>query len=112
MSKTMRKIVWFFAIYLLIFWVGFKGGEIYNISKNKIKRVAIPLPSPPPSPPVPVPKIFFVVEKVVKADYTSYNFEEINDKDTIMKLFQNKKLKPLLKLRHIRIYTEEGERIY
>lgn len=104
MAKEVRKIVWLLAVYIIIFWIGFRSGEIYNRIKNKVKieNVVIPVG-------MPEPRKFYIVET---DRLGGISFADVDETDVRIKFFLNKNLKPLLKLRNLKIYTVRGERIY
>jgi hypothetical protein len=102
MNKT-RKTLLFLLIYIIIFWLGFKSGEVHNRIKDPAKLSEIMPPRP---------AIFYVVEKIDYGNYSRTQFSLIHPDNIIMHFLKNERLKPLLKLLDLQIYTEEGERIY
>ena len=106
MDKKIRNIVIFSCVYLLIFWIGFKSGAAYLRMQNKIRVEKIEIPEPPP------PVFYYVVEKNNYGSYSNVNIVEVKKDNTLMKIFFNDKLRPLLKTRDIEIYTMDGDRIY
>ena len=101
--KRMRKVILFMVIYVSIFWIGFKFGEVHVRDTNSVKlREIMP----------PKPQLYYVVEKVNFGDYRRTQIETMTDANLIIRLFKNEKLKHLLKLLDVQIYTEKGERLY
>ncbi len=107
MSKKAKDLISLIIISILLFWLGFRAGEMYNrIRKMKIEKIAIPVPTPTPQ------KIFYIVEKVNYGAYSIVQFYPQKDDDPIIVFLYNEKLKHLLKLRDLQIYTFKGERVY
>lgn len=107
----LRKAVLFFCIYFLIFWIGLKSGEGYyrmktNLEEQKARLHVVPAPALIPL------KSFYIVEKHDHGTYSTVSFSLIDEKDPVMHFLFNEKLRPLLKLRDLQIYTKDGERIY
>jgi len=110
MHKKARTIITLLLVYVLMFWIGFRSGEIYSRSKKKLEVVIVPRPLPPLPPSL--IRTFYVVEKQDYGKYSQVNFSEINEKDITIKFFLDKRLRPLLKMRNLKIYTSKGGRIY
>lgn len=107
-EKMIRRIVVFLIIYGLIFLVGFRSGEIANRMKNKTKIETIPIPRPIG----PVDRHFYTIERTDHGIFKELSFQEISESNTIMKFFFNKKLRPYLKMRDLKIFSSRGVRIY
>ena len=105
-GENMRKIILLLAVYLLIFWVGFRMGEIHNRMKNRIKVEKIIIPAQSEI------KSYYVIEEASEANSGHVSFREVNGEDVMIKFLYNEKLKPLLKSRNLKIYTSEGDRVY
>lgn len=114
MSEKIRKLVLFSLVYGLIFWIGFKSGVSYNRIKNKIavEKIIIEQEPQEPQPKTKILKIYYIVEKYNYGNHSQATFREESESGLTMKFFFNKNLRPLLKLRDIKIYTSKGERIY
>ncbi len=108
MSEKIRRVIIFFIVYGLIFLIGFKTGITYLRMKTKIEVEKVLIKDEE----VAGPKVYYIVEKYNYGSHSHVFFYEQNDNDVIMKFFYNEKLKPLLKMRDIKIYTKEGEEIY
>ena len=114
MSEKTKRVMMFLAVYILIFWIGFKSGGIYQASKIRItafntgKTQAATLDLPD----VRENREYYIVEKFNYGTYTVVDFTESGKGHVIMKIFFNEKLRPLLKLRDIEIYTDTGDRLY
>jgi hypothetical protein len=107
-----RKVILLIGIYFLIFWIGFKSGESHFRMVKKMEeqqaKLAIPVTAPVPE------KIrqFYIVEKRFYGTHSIITFDRVNENHEVIAFFLNRKLRPLLKLRDIKIYTQEGDRIY
>ena len=106
MSTKTRKIIMILALYAVALFIGFRTGEIYYRMRNKFKIEKVKLPY------VDILKYYYIVETLPMNGYKEVNFIEVHEKDVRMKFFFNKKLRPLLKQRGIKIYTQAGDRIY
>ena len=108
MSEKIRRVIIFFIVYGLIFWIGFKTGVIQNRMKNKviIEKMLIKQEEVAENP------AYYIVEKYNYGTYSQVAFRLETENDLTIKIFLNEKLKPLLKLRDIQIYTTEGEQVY
>lgn len=113
MFKKTKTIIMLLSVYILIFWVGFKSGEIHHrmSNKRKVEKIAFPVPEQSKK------KLYYIIEKVViekvnHDHYTTLELTEVGANDMVIQFFLNKKLRPLLKLRNLRIYTSRGTRIY
>lgn len=108
MFEKIRRLIIFFIIYGLIFWVGFKTGVSYNRTKSKIvvEKIIIEQEKTDKI------KNYYIVEKNNYGNYSQVTFREEYNTGLTMKFFLNKNLRPLLKLRDLKIYTSKGERIY
>jgi hypothetical protein len=105
MDKKIKKIIFLSLICIpVFFWLGFRSGEIYNRMQKEVKNTQLLRP--------PALKVFYIVEETEENGHTRVRFDQTNEQQLIMKFFYNKKLKPLLKLRNLKIYTPDGERIY
>lgn len=107
MSKKIKIAIVLLGVYLLVFLVGFKSGSAYMRMQKNIQFDRVEVAVAPAD-----PETFYVVENI---DYGGYSRETIEDAyptSTIIKVFMNEKLRPLLKSRDIKIYNEAGERIY
>lgn len=101
MAERVRKTLMVLAVLALVFWAGYKTGEVLARMKTVIvERIA------------PAPKRFFIVEKYSYGSYSHVSFDEVGEDHPVVKFFFNEKLRPLLKLRDIKIYTDKGENIY
>lgn len=112
MRKKIKIAILLIGIYLIVFWIGFKSGGIYLRMHNKIQAEKIEIAMQQEAPPEAPPIDFLLVEKINYDKYSTVNFEELHPVSIIMKIFNNEKLRPLLKLRNIEIYKGDGERIY
>ncbi len=99
MAKMIRRVILFLIVYGLIFWVGFRAGEISNRMRSFEKVVS-------------QPQTFFLIEKHDYGNYSIVTFDEVSEVHPIIKFFNNKNLKDLLKLRDLQIYKSNGERVY
>lgn len=110
MDKKIRRIGLFLAAYVFMFWVGFRSGEIHNrIYKKDMDKVLSeisPIIAPRPM------RNFYIVERQYYDNYSKTIFEFVNESDTRIRLFLNRRLRSLLKQRKIKIYTLKGVRIY
>lgn len=106
MVKKVRMAILFLVIYAFLFWIGFRSGEVYNRTKNKVQVEKIIVKETPPD------KLFYVLEERDYGTYKCVEFNEFYENQIIMKFFFNKKLRPLLKLRKLKIYNSKGDRIY
>ena len=101
MAEKIRKMLMAMAVLALVFWAGYKTGEVLARMKTvPVERIA------------PAPKRFFIVEKHNVGSYSYVTFEETGEENPTIKFFFNEKLRPLLKLRDIEIYTDKGDKIY
>lgn len=100
MVKKSRSLIFLLAAYVLIFFIGYRAGEINNRLKRgvNVQKVA--------------PENYYMVEEIDYGNYHRAEFYEINSTNLIMKFYNDPRLKPLLKLRNIKIYKNDGERIY
>lgn len=101
MGDRVKKITLFLCIYALLFWIGFRSGEIHNRMKNKV-----------------------VIEKIVYAEKeqpklrTFYIVEvnsiaKVDENHVFIEVFLNEKLRYLLKKRPLlEIYDKDGARVY
>lgn len=105
MTKSIKAVM-LLGIYILLFWVGFRSGEIYNRMRNKLKIEKVVIHQLPPE------KLYYIVETYYNKGYKETGFEMATDNDVRIKFFLNKKMRPLLRLRDIKIYTQKGDRIY
>lgn len=105
-DKTVKKVILILAFWALVFWVGFRSGEVYNRMKTKILVERILAPAKP------MVRSYYLVERHQYNGYSTVTFDEVGDQNAVMKFFFSKKLRPLLKLRDIKIYASKGGRIY
>ena len=105
-DKKIKKAVLILVFWAIVFWVGFRSGEVYNRMKTKIQveRILAPV--------VPKVRAYYLVERRRYNGYSTVSFDQIGDQDAVIKFFLNKELRPLLKLRDLKIYTSKGGRIY
>ena len=103
MDKRLKNLVILLLVYGLVFWLGFRSGEIYNRVKKgmQVEKIRIPTESS-----------YYAVEEKDFGTYRTVDFYELGDTNVIIKFLFNENLKPLLKLRNIKIYDSKGERIY
>lgn len=103
MEKKVRSVVLFLAVYVLIFMVGFRSGEIYNRMKKGYKAEKVV---------VPVSDVYYVIEE---RDYGTYRYTDIREcgsSDPLIQFLYNEKLKPILEQKKVRIYKSNGDRVY
>ncbi|OGW85337.1 MAG: hypothetical protein A2987_06295 [Omnitrophica bacterium RIFCSPLOWO2_01_FULL_45_10] len=98
-AEKIKKIILLVSVYTLIFWVGFRLGEIYNRSSKR--------PAPRPA-----PRIFYIVERHADATHSWVDINSAGVDHMFIKFFLNKDLRPLLKYKNIKIYSSRGVRIY
>jgi hypothetical protein len=103
MDKKTKAAILMLGVYLLVFGVGFKSGTAYLRMQRKVQVERIVVPDYPQ---------FYVVERHDHGSYSSVTFEKANKGDAIIEIFMNEKLRPLLKLRDIKIYKPTGEQVY
>ena len=110
MDKKIRKVIMFVVAYILMFWVGFRSGEIYSrmYKKAGVRREPAEIQSSL-SPSV---RYFYIADFRNYGHYTETTLEFVNETDTRIRIFLNKRLRHLLKLRKMKIYTLKGVRIY
>ena len=104
MAAKAKSVIILLAVYLLIFWVGFRSGEIYNRIKKgfRLERIVVPVEKR---------DVFYIVEqRDSTVDFTKCDIAD--GKNVIMDLYNNEKLRPLLKLKKLQIYDSKGDRIY
>ncbi len=103
MEKKVRNVALFLALYVLIFIVGFRSGEIYNRMKKGYKAEKVV---------VPILDVYYVVEE---RDYGTGRYTDVRtcgDGDPLIQILYNEKLKPILEEKKVRIYKSNGDRIY
>lgn len=103
MDKKIKTAILMLAVYLLVFGVGFKSGAAYLRMQRKVEIERVVVPDYPQ---------FYVVEKHDRGTYSDVTFEKANAGSPIIEIFMNEKLRPLLKLRDIKIYKQTGEQVY
>lgn len=107
MDKKTKAIILFLGAYMLVFWIGFKSGTIYLRMKNRVQveKVVTVVPPAPPQ--------FYIVEKRDYGSYSAVTYESGDEgNNTIIQMFMNEKVRPLLKSRNIKIYKSTGEQVY
>jgi len=109
MDKVFKKLIVYTVIYAVIFLVGFKSGSIYNRMMKKSEAQKIIIPEEPEEP---EPTHYYIVEKRDYGSYTHVNFTAADENHILIRFLFNENLKPLLRLRDIKIFTEEGKQIY
>ena len=103
MEKKARSAVLVIVLYVVIFIVGFRAGEIYNRMKKGYKAEKVV---------VPVSDVYYVVEE---RDYGTYRYTDVRacgDGDPLIQILYNAKLKPILEEKKVRIYKSNGDRVY
>lgn len=103
MDKKTKTAILMLGAYLLVFAVGFKSGAAYLRMQRKVQAERIVIPDYPQ---------FYVVERHNYGSYSNVTFERADKNDAIIEIFMNEKLRPLLKLRDIKIYKSTGEQVY
>ena len=103
MDKKTKAAILMLAVYLLVFGVGFKSGAAYLRMQRKVEVEKIFVPDYPQ---------FYIVEKHDYGTYSNTTFEKGDKNNTIIEIFMNEKLRPLLKLRDLQIYKSTGEKVY
>ena len=103
MEKKVRNVVLLLALYVLIFIVGFRAGEIYNRMKRGFKAEKVV---------VPISDIYYVVEDRDYGTYRYTDFRECGSGDPLIQFLYNENLKPILGEKKLRIYKSSGDRIY
>lgn len=106
--KILAKALWVLIIYLIVFWVGFRTGEIYNRMRFKaeVKKIEIPKPTEPRK------KEYLVIEKIKNREKEVVHFRRVDESHVFIRMYKNNKLKKLLGLKDLQIYTFDGKRIY
>lgn len=117
MAGKAKSIISLLVIYLVMFWIGFRSGEIYNRAKageiyNLIRAEEIYKRAKAKEMEANLKNTYFIIEKQKAGNYESVNFYEAEESHPIIKIFRNEKLKDLLKQGNIQIYTSDGKRIY
>lgn len=105
MGKKIKIAILLLAVYLLIFWIGFKSGVLYLRMHNKVQLERVEIPGP-------ILAGYIVVEKPKADNYTYDSMRLVDENNVFIKVFMNEKLRPLLKRFDVEIYKETGERIY
>jgi len=95
-----RKALLLVLIYLVIFWVGFRSGEIHYRTKKFSASQKISIQD------------YYIIETFHYGSHTIANFYRANEEDIVIKFLKDENLRPLLKMRDLKIYTPEGKRIY
>lgn len=111
MEKKINIALVLVAVYLVVFFIGFKSGNIFVRMQKRLQMEKIALlteVSPPPEP------TYFIKRIHNYGTHTVTSFQEVNRHDPIMKIFLNTALRPLLKIDdgEIQIYSSSGERLY
>ena len=107
MGKKIKIAILMLGIYLLVFGIGFKSGNMYFRMQKRIQLEKIELPTPATPPPP-----YYIIEKTNYGSYTVSTFNKATNEEVIILILMNEKLRPLLKLRDLQIYKSTGERIY
>lgn len=100
MPKIAKKIMIFAMIYAVMFWAGFKSGEINARSKRGFTVVERMVGEP---------NVFYVVEERPGGYTEIYGVDRGNP---LIKILSNDKLKYILKFKKVQIYDTEGVRLY
>ena len=108
MGKKIKTALLLLAVYLLVFWVGFKSGTVFQRMQNKMQVEKVEIATPPNL----SARLFYVVEKIDYGSYSRETVEEVNADNPIIRICTNEKLRPLLKSRDVKIYNGDGERVY
>lgn len=103
MEKKDRGLALFLALYVLIFVVGFRSGEIYNRMKRGYKAEKVV---------VPASDVYYVVEERDCGAGRYTDVRECGSGDPLIQFLHNEKLKPILEQKKVRIYKSDGDRIY
>lgn len=103
MDKKTKTAILMLGVYLLVFGVGFKSGAAYLRMQRNVQAERIVVPAYPQ---------FYIVERHDYGTYSNVTFEKADKNTAIIEIFMNEKLKPLLKLRDIKIYQSSGEQVY
>ncbi|MFA6078630.1 MAG: hypothetical protein WC779_02670 [Candidatus Omnitrophota bacterium] len=104
MAEKIRKLAIVLAAIFLVFWVGFKSGVASGRITNKLKMEAIKIPY--------LEEMYFLVDITGEGASRNVTYRIVPESDIVMMLFRNPKLRELLKMRDMQIYTYAGDRIY
>lgn len=105
MGNKVRKVVLFLFLYSAVLWIGFKLGESYQRSTTKIDVEKIKIPAKED-------RVYYLVEEHNSGGNSYFTFDKVNDLNVNICFLNNEKLRPLLKLKNVSIYSEEGQKLY
>ena len=104
-----RKVLLLLLVYALIFWIGFRIGEI----NNRVKRgFQVRDPEAIVVNDSRTQDYYYLVEDMDYGTYKYTNISEVAGNNAIIKFLYNEKLKPLLKKKNLKIYSASGEELY
>jgi hypothetical protein len=107
MSEKTKRVILFLIFYALIFWIGFRSGEIYNrMRKAVFEKVQIPEPFSEKV------RLFYIIEERGRGNSSYLNYDIGMRTHPIMQYFFNSRMRPFLKKGKVWIYTARGERIF
>lgn len=104
METKQKRIALFLVIYIVLLWVGFKSGVVYTRMRNKLAVEKVYVPNAPKT------EIYYVVSLNKANEVISY--DEVDENSTVMKIYFNNELRPILKGSNIVIYDSKGNKIY
>lgn len=104
METKQKRIALFLVIYIVLLWVGFKSGTVYARMRNKLAVEKVYVPS------VPKTEIYYIVSLNKMNEVISY--DEVDENSTVMKIYFNNELRPILKGSNIVIYDWKGNKLY
>ncbi|OGW85335.1 MAG: hypothetical protein A2987_06285 [Omnitrophica bacterium RIFCSPLOWO2_01_FULL_45_10] len=107
MAENRIKIILMAVLYILIFWLGFRLGEFCN--SKQPAQIVLPYSDRPV---LPTPGTYYIVETSTHKTHPSVEIHEVFSDHVLIKFLTDKNLRPLLKLKNIKIYSHIGERIY
>jgi len=99
-QKNIKKIIVYFFIYIIVFIVGLRAGEIYYRVTEARKTGLIFLPK--------TPKVYYLINNYSYGAVLS----EATEDSLVFKLINDKKLKPILEKMDFEIYDENGKKVY
>ena len=108
MDKKYSRLALMLGVYIFLFWIGFKTGAVHTRMKNRINVETIKIPQIVK----PEDKTYYIVERIDAVCHKDAVFTRTDERHPIIRFFLNKKLKPLLKLKDIEIFDDNGDRIY
>lgn len=103
MDKKVKIAIVMVLVYLVVFFIGFKSGSIYTRMKNEIAVEKIVLPDYPQ---------YFIVETQEYGTSRVVTFNKADKNDVVIEMFMNAKLRHLLEMRDLKIFTSDGEQVY